>query len=159
MTQPQSPALSDQTIELAKLLAALRNHFQACAESIDAYLNHLGKPLAMPATDKEYDKLPWESREGAKGPYQLVNENSSKDTELLQQLQAILTHNKGYYTEKGWIYYYWLGSTNENLIFRRKKKSVKPQATLNPHNSDSHARMNRSLTNLKTAGEKLTQHK
>jgi len=84
MTQPETPALADQTMELAKLLAALRNSFQASAESIDAYLNHLGKHLETPATDNAYDQLPWESRESAKGPYQMVNENSCKETELFQ---------------------------------------------------------------------------
>lgn len=154
MTPPESPALSDQTMELAKLLAELRNHFQACAESIDFYLNYLGKPLETPATDNAYDTLPWESREGAKGPYQMVNETFCKETERFHELQVILKHNKDRYTEKAWVHYYWLGSTNEDLIFRRKKKPAKPQAT-----SDPHARMNQNLTNLKTAGEKLTQHK
>jgi len=154
MTPPESSALSDHTMKLVKLFAELRNHFQASAESIDSYLNYLGKPLETPATDQEYDKLPWESKEGAKGPYLMVNENSCGETDLFQQLKAILKHNNGRYTEKAWSHYYWLGSTNENLIFRRKKKSTKPQAT-----SDPHARTNQNLTNLKTAGEKLTLHK
>lgn len=113
--------MNEDKFQLAKTLAEIRNSFQACAESIDTYLNFIGKTYDM-ETHEVYSKLPWEKREGNKGPFELTSARACGNNDLFRHLQLILKQNNRRYTEKGWLHYYWLGQNDDNTIFRRQKK-------------------------------------
>jgi len=114
--------VSDERTEMGKMLADMRDHLAGVIEAIDAFLNYLGKPVEASREDV-YNKLSWEDREGAKGPFQMTTIKSCGDESLFNHLLAVLRQNKRRHSEKSWGHYYWLGS-DDNMIFRRKKKSA-----------------------------------
>lgn len=118
--------MSDQIMtELGKLLADLRDHFQACAESIDAFLNVLGAPLEEKAPEV-YDQLPWEDRRGSKGPFQMTSRRATQNSDLFRHLFNIVkvnTVDAGKFSYSIGAHYYWV-SVENNIIFRRIKKAA-----------------------------------
>ncbi len=79
------------------------------------------KPKTEGLLEEPYNKLTWVEGTGAKGPYEMAREKDCDQT-LFGNLRNVLRQNKDRFTEKSWIYFYWLG-TEGNVIFRRKKKS------------------------------------
>jgi hypothetical protein len=112
----------DETLqEFGKFLADVRNNLTAINEAIDTFLDILGKSFEDAPEEKPYDSLPWEARQGNKGPFEMTSAKACGNNDLFRHLQLILKQNNRRYTEKGWNHYYWLGQNDDNTIFRRRK--------------------------------------
>lgn len=74
-----------------------------------------------PSSEKEpladFGKLPWESKQGEKGPFEQTSEKANQNCVLWQQLKAKLKENKGFWQHEG--FRYWFDMKNENVIDRR----------------------------------------
>lgn len=103
--------------ELGKMLAELRNHHKAMAEAINAFLNYLSAPFEE--KPEVYDTLLWEDRKGSKGPFQRTSKKTNQNSEIFQDLQAILKEHKGF-CHIG-AYKYWFDNNDPDVIDRRKK--------------------------------------
>lgn len=102
------------------LVIKIRDGAQIIADACAEYLEKQTPKEETPALKEEpYNNLPWKDGSGAKGPYESVKDDGS---ELFKHLKAILQQNKGRFSEKTWAHYYWLGSQDETMIFRRSKK-------------------------------------
>lgn len=107
--------------KLGAMLIELRNLRQREAEVIDEFLNFLGRP-PQEKTPEVYDGLPWEQRQGKKGPFEMVSERSTNNSDLYQHLFSIVKVNTvdvGKFAHGIGSFYYWVG---QNAIFRRPKK-------------------------------------
>lgn len=71
------------------------------------------------AVEKAIAVLPWEQRQGNKGPYEWVTKRQTQNSDNFRALQAAL-QDKGGRLSVG-EHYYWLGSEGE-AVFRRSKR-------------------------------------
>jgi len=110
-----------------EFLLKLRDAAQMMADAANEYLERLAPPEVRETDlhEEPYEELPWEDGEGSKGPYQMATEKDNEgQQQLFNDLRNILKRNNGRFTEKSWRCYYWLGSKDDKIIFRRKKKRV-----------------------------------
>jgi len=107
-------------------IVKLRDALQMAADACQEYLEGLVPTEDGKVELKEaFNSINWQAGEGAKGPYEMAREAENKDGEAFNQfnhLRSILKQNNGRFTEKSWTHYYWLGSQDDKVIFRRKKK-------------------------------------
>lgn len=96
----------------------LRDASQMIADACEEYLEKHA-PTDKRAKAKDFDKLPWEDREGAKGPFQRTSKNATNNGEVFQALQAFVKDHDGFCQLAGYIY--WFDNKNPNVIDRRKK--------------------------------------
>jgi len=116
-------SLDEKTQKLSEALARLRDGLQGlqpAIEAIDSYLAFLGKP-EEPSVEAPYNKLFWEKRNGAKGPFEMISLKNCGNVDLFRHLVAIMKQNNRRFTEKAWTHYYWLGKDDDDTIFRREK--------------------------------------
>jgi len=73
------------------------------------------------AVEKAVAALPWEERQGEKGPYEWVTRRGTQNSDGFRALLAALQGSKGHRLSTG-EHYYWLGSEGD-AIFRRRKKA------------------------------------
>jgi len=100
------------------LVIKIRDGAQIIADACAEYLEKQTPKEETPALKEEFDKLPWKEGQGPKGPYESVKDDGNP---LFRHLQNILKQNKGRFSEKTWAHYYWVGTQDESMIFRRKK--------------------------------------
>lgn len=106
-----------------KALAAIAQGLRNLADQLDSILTG-GKEAEV------YDKLPWEQREGSKGPFQVISKKACNNSDLYRHLFNIVkvnTADQGEFAHRIGDYYYWL-DTRDNppdptAIFRRKKRT------------------------------------
>lgn len=100
------------------LVIKIRDGAQIIADACAEYLERQA-PKEEPALKEDpYSSLPWQDGQGLKGPYQSVRDDGS---DLFRHLKTILEQNKGRFSGKTWSHYYWLGSQDNSMIFRREK--------------------------------------
>jgi len=143
MARPEGPAPRDRSSQAAdkscserfeKLVLAVTDFANAIEAAAVSFRQCL-KELAEISEDKPaevYDKLPWEDREGSKGPFQMVNKRLSDNGDLYRHLFNIVkvnTVNAGKFSHSIGDYYYWLDRRDQpadpTAIYRRKKKTGK----------------------------------
>ena len=96
----------------AKMLSEVRNGLQTCVESIDEYLNFLGKVVL---NEWDPDSIQWIETEGSKGFYEKAEPQGSEDfIAMLRDLEA----HSGKMTRDG--YFYWIFQDQETV--GRKKR-------------------------------------
>jgi len=109
--------------KLGALLAEQRNLRQRESEIIDEFLNYLGASFKEKKPEV-YDQLPWERRQGNRGPFETCNKNSAGNSDLYRHLFLQLKANNGRLSLRD--YFFWLDTRNDatdpTAIFRRKKK-------------------------------------
>ena len=88
---------------------------------VDACNGQLQKivPPDMKYTPKDFDKLFWENREGAKGLFQRTSKKTNNNSEVFQSLQNILKQHNGFHHIG--TYKYWFDNRDPDVIDRRKK--------------------------------------
>lgn len=138
MTEPEGPAPTNKTSQaidktcserLEKLLFAISdfaNAIEAATVSLRQNLKDLAEfPEKKPA--EVYDQLPWEDRQGNKGPFQMTTKRATQNSDLYRHLFNIVkvnTVDAGKFSYSIGAYYYWVSVEND-IIFRRKKKAAK----------------------------------
>ena len=70
-------------------------------------------------SDEDYNKLYWDTKEGAKGKYQQTSKAATNNHGAFQQLQQKLRERNGYCIIGS--YKYWFHQRDENVIDRRPK--------------------------------------
>ena len=96
----------------------LRDAAQMMADAANEYLEKQA-PASVRAKAEDFDKLFWEDREGAKGPYQQTSKKTTNNHEIFQALQSILKSHNGFC--KIGAYNYWSHQGNVDVVDRRKK--------------------------------------
>jgi len=117
-------SLDEKDKKLGETLARLRDGLQGLQptiQAIDEFLSFLGKPLEPP-DEAPYNKMFWEKRNGAKGPFEMTSLKNCGNVDLFRHLVAMMKQNNRRFSEKAWTHYYWLGKDNDDTIFRREKK-------------------------------------
>jgi len=71
------------------------------------------------AVERAIAGLPWEQRQGAKGPYEWVTKRQTQNSDNFRVLRGALQDHEGRLSVGE--HYYWLGSEGD-AIFRRRKK-------------------------------------
>lgn len=110
----------------AEFLVKLRDGLQMAADACQEHFEKLMPPEARETGlhEEPYDKLAWKSGEGKKGPYEMATEKDNEEKQqLFNDLRNVLKRNKGMFMDKTWLHYYWLGSKDDKIIFRRKKRA------------------------------------
>lgn len=112
-------AVTDYTNAIEAAAVALRQNIKELAEI----------PEKKPA--EVYDQLPWQDREGSKGPFQMVNKRLSGNSDLYRHLYNIVkanTVNTGKFAHKIGEWLYWMDTrdtpTDPTAIYRRRKKKA-----------------------------------
>lgn len=100
-----------------EFLVKLRDAAQMMADAANEQLEKMTPPEVRDS--KEFDKLFWEDREGAKGPFQRTSKKANNNSEVFQALQAVLKERKGFCHIGS--YRYWFDNNNPDVIDRRKK--------------------------------------
>lgn len=101
-----------------EFLVKLRDAAQMVVDAANEQLEKTA-PVGAKYNDKDFDKIFWENREGAKGSYQQTSKRATNNHEIFQALQAILKEHKGFCTIGA--YKYWFDNNNPDVIDRRKK--------------------------------------
>jgi len=86
----------------------------ACNEQLQKMV-----PSDAKYTEEDFEKLFWEDREGAKGPFQRTSKKANNNSEIFQGLQAILKNYGGFCCISS--YKYWFDQGNMDIIDRRRK--------------------------------------
>lgn len=66
----------------------------------------------------DFSKLPWESKQGERGPFEQTSEKSTQNSDLWKQLKVKVKEHSGFWQHDG--FRYWFDMKNENVIDRRK---------------------------------------
>lgn len=117
---------------IGKYVMATINAFQQIKEEGESLLAVLGKPyietIVKPITEKietdkptekEFNSLYWEDKEGAKGAFQQTSKIGNQNHINFRKLQTYLKAHNGFailHDFKTWLY-----SSNPDLIGRRKQ--------------------------------------
>lgn len=138
-------SLDEETRQkLGAFLVEQRNLRQRECETIDEFLNWLGKPFQ----DKTWqpEKIPWKQAEGSRGPYMRYPGEGEKAeaTDNYRNMLADLKEHNSKLMRDG--FFYWI-FTDGATVGRKKKASKKPQ--------DPHTRLETNLQNVKEASQKL----
>jgi hypothetical protein len=139
MTEAEAPATKEKSQaanktyskSLEALLFAITD-FANALESAVVNLRQNVKDLPKLPEEKPaevYDKLPWEHREGSRGPFQTINKRSCGNSDLYRHLFNVVkvnTVNTGKFAHKIGEWLYWIDTrdtpTDPTAIYRRKKK-------------------------------------
>ena len=98
--------LDEKTKKLGELLADLRNHHQAMAESIDAFLSYLGQKIEE-KWNWNPNKIKWVQETGFKGPYERypAKDQKSEATDDYKRMLEDLKARGGKVTRDGLFYW------------------------------------------------------
>lgn len=97
----------EKNYEFAKMLSDVRNGLQSCVESIDSYLNFLGKVVLGEWTPT---RIRWVETEGSRGLYEKAAAQDNNDFKaMLQDLKA----RDGKLTRDS--YFYWVFQDQETV--------------------------------------------
>lgn len=127
---------SSKTLEaLLFAITDFANALESAVVNLRKNLKDLPKlPEEKPA--KVYDKLPWEHREGSRGPFQTINKRSCGNSDLYRHLFNVVkvnTVNTGKFAHKIGEWLYWIDTrdtpTDPTAIYRRKKKQQNNEPT------------------------------
>ena len=91
------------------------------------------------------DKITWVEAEGSKGPYERADPQGTDDFKIM--LTDLKAHNDKL-TRDGWFYWVF---RDQATVGRKEKR----ERTVSP--TDPHVRMDKTLENIRKAGEKLTK--
>ena len=134
-----------------ELLARLQEAFQNAADAIGEYLENLA-PADQQKPGWDPSKIKWSPDEGPKGPYERSEDVNNLEHKVM--LKDLGQHDGKLYRD-GWFYWTFENGHTVGRKFQGKKKS--DHASSNPaRGCDPHEKMQRSLDNVKAAGEALT---
>lgn len=77
------------------------------------------RPPEVEYGEQDFNKLFWEDREGAKGPFQRTSKRANNNSPIFQALQAILKEHNGFCIIGD--YKLWFDNQNPDVIDRRRK--------------------------------------
>lgn len=66
----------------------------------------------------DFDKLPWQIKQGTKGAYQQTSRRSTNNNDIFKALQAKLKEHNGFWQHQD--FKYWFHQQDQNVIDRRK---------------------------------------
>jgi hypothetical protein len=98
-------------------LEVLTDFFDAVEAGISAARQRI-KERKCPEPEPDFSKLPWEQKQGEKGPFEQTSEKAAGNNDVWKQLKAKLKQNQGFWQHAG--YKFWFDMKNENVIDRRK---------------------------------------
>lgn len=66
----------------------------------------------------DFNKLPWEKKQGTKGEYEQTSKRSSNNNDIFQALQRKLKEKNGFWQHQG--FKFWFHQQDQDVIDRRK---------------------------------------
>jgi len=127
-----------------EFLVKLRDAAQMIADAATEQLEKMTPP-EVKYDNKDFENLKYETKSGSKGDYQQASKEANENSEVFRALQKLLVDKGGFWQSS--THKYWIHSGNTDLIDRRRKDQA----------SNPHARMDQSLANIRSAGERLTK--
>jgi len=111
-----------------KYLVQLRDGFLMATDAITEFLE-TKKPYekTVKHDPKEFDKLHWESKQGAKGPFERTSKKANNGSDIFLTLQKILKKSGGFLQLGDYKYWFDNQDDKQNLIDRRKKGAKKAE--------------------------------
>ena len=98
-------------------LEVLTDFFNAVDASISAARQRIKEKQKL-EPQADFDALPWEQKQGEKGPFEQTSEKTAQNNDLWKTLKAKLKENHGFWQNQG--FKYWFDMQNETVIDRRK---------------------------------------
>jgi hypothetical protein len=99
----------------------VRDGAQMIADAANEQLEKM-PPHQVKYSEKDFDGLKWETKEGIKGDYQQTTKEANQNSEVFQALKQILQDHKGFWQTSS--HKYWTHKGDPDTIDRRKKEGV-----------------------------------
>jgi len=96
----------------------LRDAGQLMADAANEQLEKMTPP-SVKHSEKDFDSLKWETKEGTKSPYEQTTKEANNNSEVFQALQQILSDHKQFWQSSS--HKYWNHQGDADTIDRRKK--------------------------------------